>query len=356
MGDLGVDRSCIAREPLDDTRADGRHAGQAGRVDLVGGIARLVIVAVTARVEEEDRDPGRIELAVVGWSIGRAVDVEGDALELRRVAHEHAEPVAAVAPAHVERSPLQPADHVEVHHRDRAIERDGGPVHVVTRADQPELLGAEEREDQGAARAPGGGEGARQAEDHGGSGSVVVGTRVDDAVGAAEVVVVRADDDGFGGERRVVAGQDADDVRGSDLVDHLLDAEVRAGSRRERRRSARRRQRGGRVDGRSSRRSQERVGGRARHGARHQPDLDRSLLRRRKLAARDQQRSGAAPLRCNQLVEAAHPRVGQISGRPVERERDLSANVDTGVVVVLGFRNLRAVADEHDVAADLAGS
>jgi len=45
-----------------------------------------------------------------------------------------------------------------------------------------------------------------------------------------------------------------------------------------------------------------------------------------------------------------------VSGRPVERKRDLSANVDTGVVVVLGFRNLGAVADEHDVTADLAGS
>src|SRR5262249_13209357 len=46
-------RARVARQPLDDPRADGRHARHAGRVQLVGGVARLVIVAVPARVEEE---------------------------------------------------------------------------------------------------------------------------------------------------------------------------------------------------------------------------------------------------------------------------------------------------------------
>ena len=39
----------------------------------------------------------------------------------------------------------------------------------------------------------------------------------------------------------------------------------------------------------------------------------------------------------------------------VERERDLSPDVDAGIVVVAGLGNLRAVSDEDDFAADLAG-
>src|SRR5438093_5595546 len=204
--DLRVHGARVAREPIDDPRADGCHASHAGRVELVGGVARFVIVAVPARIEEQDRDTGRIEPAVVGGAVRRAVDLQRDAFGLRCVAHEGPEPAAAVAAADAEHAPLQPADHVEVHHRDGALEREGRPAHVVARTDQPELLGAEEREDQRAVRPAGRGEGPREPEDHGRAGCIVVGARVHDAVGAPEVIVVRADDHGFGGERRVGAG------------------------------------------------------------------------------------------------------------------------------------------------------
>src|SRR5215831_19543705 len=154
--DLGVDGPRVAREPTDDARADGGDARHAARVELVGGVTRLVAVAVAAGVEEEHRDSRRVEPAVIGGTVRRAVDLEPDALELRRVAHDRAYLSSDVGAADIETASLQPADHVEVHHRDGSIERDDGPVHVVARADQPELLGAEQGEDQRAAGAPGG--------------------------------------------------------------------------------------------------------------------------------------------------------------------------------------------------------
>src|SRR5439155_1104102 len=185
---------------------------------------------------------------------------------------------------------------------------------------------AEEREDQGAARPTGRRECPREPEDHGGAGRVVVGARVDDAVGASEVIVVRADDDGFGSERRVVAGQDSDHVRRPDLVDHLLDAKVRARPRRERCRAARRRHRPRRLRDRPTGRRQHEVGSLPCEGARHQRHLDRRPFWRRKLASRDQQRDGPAPLRGDQLVEAGHACVGQMSWGAVERKRNPSAS------------------------------
>ena len=250
---------------------------------------------------------------------------------------------------------MQSADHVVVHHRDGSIERDRGPVHIVTGADQAELLGAEEREDEGAAGTAGRRERARQPEDHRGAGAVVVGARVHDAVDAAEVVVVRADHDGLGRERRVDAGQNADDVRGACLVGDLLDADVRAGARRERHGPARRGQSTSRIGDRSTGGRQDCVSDFARDGAREQADLDRRVVRRRQIVAHDQQGGGAASLGRDQLVEAPHARARRLRGCAVERERDLSTYVDTSVVVVGGVRALDSIADEHDLTADLAG-
>src|SRR5499426_2305974 len=199
-------------------------------------------------------------------------------------------------------------------------------------------------------------EGPREAEDYGRARRVVIGARVDDAVGEPEVIVVRADDDGFGGERRVRPGQDADDVRCPDLVEDLLDAQVRARPRLERGGATRGGQGPRRVGKRAPGRRQYEVGGLPREGARQQRDLDGRLVRRRQLAGRDQEREGAVPLGCDQPVEAGHANVGQVRRGALERERDLSANVDGGIVVVAGLGHPRAVPDEDDFTGDLAGA
>ena len=273
----------------------------------------------------------------------------------RRVAHERAEPAAAVAAADVERPPLQPADHVEVHHPDGAIERDRGTVHVVARADQAQLLGAEEREDQGAAGATGRGECARQPEDHRGAGAIVVGARVHDAVDAAEVIVVRADHDGFGGERGSTPGRmpmtfaaRVSSVTFSTRMCARVPVANGAGTRaadRARVTSAIVRPAGARTASAASRVT----------APGEQADLDRRLVRRREIVAHDQQRGGAASRSRDQLVQAPYTRARQLRRRAIERERDLSTNVDTGVVVVGGVGDLDSVADEDDLAADLAG-
>src|SRR6266545_3047857 len=85
---LRVDRTGIRRETLDDAYGDGRDAGHAGRVDLVRGIGRTVVVLVAPGVEEQDRDTGVVEPGMVGGPVGRALEVGRDPFLLRRLAHE----------------------------------------------------------------------------------------------------------------------------------------------------------------------------------------------------------------------------------------------------------------------------
>src|SRR3989449_5724948 len=59
---LRVDRTGIRREPLDDAYRDGGDASHAGRVDLVRGIGRPVVVLVAPRGEEQERAARRGKL------------------------------------------------------------------------------------------------------------------------------------------------------------------------------------------------------------------------------------------------------------------------------------------------------
>ena len=81
-------------------------------------------------------------------------------------------------------------------------------AHVVAGADEPDLLGAEEHEDQRAIERPGGGEGAGQPDHDRGAGGVVVGARIERAADEAQMIVVRAEHDGLAGQRGIAAGQD----------------------------------------------------------------------------------------------------------------------------------------------------
>ena len=169
------------------------------------------------------------------------------------------------------------------------------------------------------------------------------------------MIVVGADHDGLARARRIGAGQDSHDVRRPDLVRGHLDSNLDARARRERRRRPRRDQiLHGRGRGSAGRRQQD-VGRRARERSRHEAYPGRGRRGRRHAVAGDQQRGRAVPLRGDQLVEAAHACSAEVRRRPFQRERDLSADVDGRVVVVPGVRKVRAVADEDDVAAGLAG-
>ena len=104
-------------------------------------------------------------------------------------------------------------------------------------ADQPQLLGAEEHEDERAPRAARGGEGAGQADDDGRAGRVVVGAGVGRAARRAEMVPVRAEHDRLPGERGLRAGQHADDVcrpdvRGRQVDDEARRRRIRGGAKR----------------------------------------------------------------------------------------------------------------------------
>src|SRR3989454_12542690 len=172
-----------------------------------------------------------------------------------------------------------PIYHVEVHHRDGPRERHYRPAHVVTRADQAKLFGAEQRDDERAAHPAGRRERARQAEGHGRAGGVVIRAGVDDAIDATEMIVVRADDDGFVGERRVGAGQEAHDVHAADFVGHDVDPNPRARARREWPGRVRRGEGIRRLGRRAARGGQHGVGRLTRERPRHETDSDRRLVR-----------------------------------------------------------------------------
>ena len=151
----------------------------------------------------------------------------------------------------------------------------------MTRADQAELFGAEQRDDERAARAASRRERARQTEDHGRAGGVVVRAGVDDAIDATEMIVVGADDDGLVGERRVGAGQDSHDVRAAHFVGRHVDPDPRARACRERPGRLCRGESIRRLGRRAARRGQRGIGRFAREGPRHEPDPGHRLVRRR---------------------------------------------------------------------------
>ena len=99
------------------------------------------------------------------------------------------------------------ADHLELEIGDDAGERDGRMREEGAVAEAPDLLRAEEGEDDGAARAWAGGEDVGEGEDGGGAGGVVVGAVVDGVSGCvcgadAEVVEMGGEQDDLRGLSR----------------------------------------------------------------------------------------------------------------------------------------------------------
>ena len=188
---------------------------------------------VTTRREEHGGHPRLVEPRVIGGPVGRSAYVEGDAAARRRL--EHLDEAAATVGA-LDDQPVvaEATDHVEVEHRDRLGEGDGGLAYVVAGAEEAELFAAEEREDERTGRAAGGREGAGEPHHDRGAGRVVVGAGVHDAVLGPQMVVVGAHHDRLGRERRVGPREDPDDIHAAPLLVAEVDPQTRTHARSER--------------------------------------------------------------------------------------------------------------------------
>ncbi len=155
-------------------------------------------------------------------AVALALEVE-PGVPVERV-HQRGELLGGPGPVDDEPLVPQPAHHVQVDHRQQPAQRIDRVLHVVRRAQQPQLLAAERDEEHGARRGlPG--EAAGQLDQHGGARGVVVGTVVHLAAAVrveraeapqTQVVVVGPDDHGLVPEHRVVAGEEPDDVLGAE--------------------------------------------------------------------------------------------------------------------------------------------
>ena len=305
---LRIDGPRAVVERGHDGRADRRHPRHPVDVELVGGVARPVIVVVAPGVEEEDGRAGGVEARVVGGRKGRATQVGVHAGGARGVGGGGAQPVAGVDAADRQRAVAHTPDHVEVQHGRRLPEWQRGVAHVVAGADQPDLLGAEEHEHECAARAAGGGEGAGEADDDGRARRVVVGAVVGGAARGAEMIPVGAEHDRLAGEHGIGAGQHADDVGRAKVRGRQVDGEARR---------------------RPGRRRAQRLGRRARERAGRDVHRRGRRVERGEWIGDEQQRGGAALAGENQRLESRAARC---------RDDDLVPQIAAPIVVGEGER------------------
>ena len=261
---------------------------------------------------------------MIGGPVGRSAYVEGDAAARRRL--EHVDEAAATVGA-LDDQPVvaEATDHVEVEHRDRLGEGDGGLAYVVAGAEEAELFAAEEREDERTGRAAGGREGAGEPHHDRGARRVVVGAGVHDAVLGPQMVVVGADHDRLGRERRVGPREDPDDIHAAPLLVAEVDPQTRAHARSERGR------------------------GLAADRGRDESDPGGGRVERWQRVADEQERRRAAPLRRDELLEPRH--APAVRG-PVEDQDDLAVDVHARPVVAAPVRSGAAVAGEDHLAGD----
>jgi hypothetical protein len=225
-----------------DEAADLRHLLE---VELVDRVADAVVVVVVPGEDVERRHRMLDEGVVVGAGLGVGEAMRGQ-VELRRGAPRGvAQAVPKSALQRAERAELDArlggaADHVEVDHRDRLLERDDRVLAVVQRAEQPLLLGAErDEEDAPLRRNVPVRERLRDLEDRRRARGVVVGAVPDRVVAdgaadpagvgalrGADVVVVAAQDDVLVLQDRIAAAQDRDHVARRRLLLAAADREL----------------------------------------------------------------------------------------------------------------------------------
>ena len=219
-------------------------------------------------------------------------------------------------------------------------------------ADEADLLGAEQREDQRAVERAGGGERPGEADDDGGAGGVVVGAGVERAAHHAEVIVVGAEHDGLGRARGIAAGQHADHVDGGAVGGLQRHPDLGGDADRQRGRGSSLGDRLGQPRGGDAGRGQQRVGAGRRQRAGDEAHRGGGRDQRRQPVGDDQQRPGARAARGDELVEPARPGADQVRRRALQRDRDAPARVHAGPVVVAGLGRADPVADEDDLAGD----
>src|SRR5437016_6011360 len=93
-------RRRLARHRRHHAHGQCRHAGEPGRVDLLPGVGRPVIVAVRSREQEEHRPARRVEGRVIGRREGIATELERQTQPARRIVEDLAQLLGAVGAAH----------------------------------------------------------------------------------------------------------------------------------------------------------------------------------------------------------------------------------------------------------------
>src|ERR1700722_7361429 len=203
-------------------------------VDLVPGVARLVIVGVEAGEKDQHRYLSGGERGVVARPVAGLFGEIGVKVMLRGQLFEQCpESTAGTDAAHVNLAVPNAADHIHIDHGHVVFEGQQGMVNVVAGTEQAQFFAREGQEQNaplvfGLLREP-----ARQFDDARGAGSIIVGAGMDGArkggrhgelPAQAEMIVMRADDHVLAG----FAGQ----VRG-DVVDRFhftsdIDIQVQA--------------------------------------------------------------------------------------------------------------------------------
>src|SRR5712691_11806280 len=115
------------------------HRGASGGVDLVPRVARTVIVGVKSREEIDGRDLSQKKRRVVARAGSRTSmkGVQADAAALLRDLQVIFDGWSARKPVN-EDFAARAANHVEVDHRDRVLERYRWMLHVIRRTQQSE--------------------------------------------------------------------------------------------------------------------------------------------------------------------------------------------------------------------------
>lgn len=196
------------------------HVREVDGGELVRG---LVVVVVQVEARDCLRDDA---LASEGDVVGAQEESFGGAGILDQGSAVAGEGWAEVGPAIASEPEVSgrdggigPADHFKLEVGDDRGEIDGWMGEEGTIAEAANLLGAEEREDHGAAKTWAGGEEAGEGEHGGGSGGVVIGAVIDEVgigfgrvrSGYAEVIEVGGEQDDFSGGR---SREDSDGVPG----------------------------------------------------------------------------------------------------------------------------------------------
>ena len=203
-----------------------KHVRLPFRVDLVGRVARLVVIGMSAGEEKQHRNVREIE----GLLIARAESALGflerkprTDLAVRR--NDERLPGGRCSHSDDREFPVaQPPDHVHVEHRDGGADRNEGIAEVMDRTEEPELFARKRQKNDASLRPVRPRREVLRERDHSRRpGGVVVGAGVDGGRGSvrerarashSEVIVMSADDDVLVPENRVAPFEQRGDVVG----------------------------------------------------------------------------------------------------------------------------------------------